>query len=121
MNIKYLAVLLSFFLFLPMGACPLCASSALEFQVVRISSQDRAAVIRSPENKLSVIKAGSRIEGVGKVAEIAENRVVIEAPGDRGGETLIIRLEGGRQRTERIRKAGHRRPLFYAPEGARGP
>ena len=121
MKLIYPAVLLVFFLLSPMGAPPLGASDIADLQIVRISPRDRAAVVKSPKNKLSVIREGSRIEGAGTVVEIGEKRVVIAGPGGGCGETLIIRLEGGMQRTERIRKAGGRQLVLYAPKGSYGP
>ena len=120
MKLIYSAILLLLFLLSPMGAPPLGASDIAELQIVRISPRDRAAVVKSPENKLSVIREGSRIEGVGTVVEIGEKRVVIAGSWRRMRvETLIIRLEGGMQRTERIRKAGGRQSVLYAPKGVR--
>ena len=121
MDMKTIAGLLLFFLLSPMSACPLSASSADEFQIVRISPRDRAAVIKFSDDTLSVIREGMRVEGVGKITEITENRVVIDASGDRRSDILIFRWEDNRQRTERIRKAVDRQSLFYAPEAARGP
>lgn len=122
MNLKHLGALPVLCLFSWMAAaCSPPAAIAAEIQVVRISHEDRAAVIQTPEDRLTLITEGGRIPGLGKVTEISENRVVIDAPTKRGGETLIIRMENGRQRIERIRKGGDGQSLPYVPEVASGP
>lgn len=115
------ALKLLLFLLSLMAAPPLGASDIADLKIVRISPRDRAAVVKSSENTLSVIREGSWIEGLGTVVDIGEKRVVIAGPGGGGGETLIIRLEGGMQRTERIRKVFDRQSVLYAPKGAHGP
>ena len=85
-------------------------------QIVRISSEDERATVRTPDGKIQVIKVGDSIGERGKVIEIVEGRIVIEERTDKGPETVIIRFENGKQRIERIRKAGGRQPILYAPK-----
>ncbi len=122
-------------------------------EVVRISSQDERAIVRTPDGRMRIIKAGDvirvpgygsrvkghrkrgirardkerakfitrgpehRVQGPGRselrVIEITSGRVVFEERTDRGPETVIVRVEDGRQRIERIGKTGEKRPILY--------
>lgn len=48
-----------------------------------------------------------------RVVEIAEGRVVLEEKKGEEVETVIIRLEDGKQKVERVKKAGGVQPLMY--------
>ena len=73
---------------------------------------------------MRVIKVGDvigkgdlRVPGSGlRVLEIIEGRIVFEEKTDRGAETVIVRVEDGKQRVERIRKFGDKQPPLYAPK-----
>ncbi len=110
------------------------AESLEEIRVLKISPQDERAVIKTSDRKLRIIKVGDviRVENsyqhsavsdqknsiqhsVLRVIEITEGRIVLEAKTEFGKETLIIRVEDGKQRVERIRKAGEEQPMLYAP------
>jgi hypothetical protein len=90
---------------------PLQTVSLENIQLLRISPSDERAVVKAPDGKLKVIKVGDAIgDKGGRIIEIAEGRVVIEEKSDRETEKVIIRLEGGKQRIERIRKQGESSP-----------
>ena len=97
------------------------SGAAAEWKVVRVSGKDRAAVIRTPEGGLALIAEGGRIPGVGRVVEISAERIVVEGDGNRAGETLLIRMEGGRPETVRVRRTGGERPGLFAPGPGQGP
>ncbi len=63
---------------------------------------------------MQIIKAGDVIGDGSKVTEITEGRVVLEEKNGNEVETVIIRLEDGKQRVERIKKLGEKQPEFYA-------
>ena len=84
-------------------------------QVLKISSQDERAVIRTPDGKLQLIKVGDPIGGYGKVVEIASDRVVTEAKRKEDNEKVIIRLINGQQKIERLRKTGAQPALLSTP------
>ncbi len=103
------------------------AETLEEIRVLKISPQDERAVIKTSERKLQIIKvgdilrvAGSPVKKYGagglRVIEITTGRIVFEEMTDMGVETVIIRLENGKQRVERIRKAREEQPLLYAPK-----
>ena len=75
-----------------------------EIKVLKISSQDERAVIKTPEKRAKMIKVGDRIGNNSRVIEIAKGRVVIEEFTKRGAETVIIRVENGKQTVEKVTK-----------------
>ncbi|MGA1875148.1 MAG: hypothetical protein ACMUIA_06050 [bacterium] len=90
------------------GASP--ESATADIQVIKISGRDECAVIKDSGRELRIIKVGDTIGENGKVVEIAEGMVVIEEMTELGTEVLIIRMEDGRQRVERVRRSGKTQP-----------
>jgi ribosomal protein S4E len=84
-------------------------------QILRINEQDEKAMIKLPDGRMQILKAGDSIGKNGKVTEIVEGRIVIEERTEKGLETIIIRIEKGKQRIERIRKIGEGPPGLYSP------
>ncbi len=97
-------------LFSPLFVIDLSAYSAGDIRVVRISGKDEKAVISMAGNDLQLVKKGDVLEGVGKIIEIAEGRIIIKAEKPEGPETIIIRFENGKQRIERISKFPDKEP-----------
>lgn len=97
------------------------ARAAEEWTVIRVSDEDRAAVIRTPEGGLALIAEGGRIPGVGRVVEISAERILVEGDGNSAGETLLICMEGGRAEMIRIRRTGGEKPGLLAPGPGLGP
>ncbi len=91
------------------------ADSFDSIHVLKISPQDERAVIKTTDRELKIIKVGDSIGQNGKVVEIAKGRVVIEVKTADGIEKVVIRLEDGKQKIERIRKTPDKQPLLYAP------
>jgi hypothetical protein len=83
--------------------------SVNEIRIMRISPQDERAVIKTPDGKMEMIKVGDSVGGGGKIVEITKDRVVIEE----GTDTVIIRLEDGKQTLERVGKTPPRHPTPY--------
>ena len=98
--------------------------TAESIQVLRIMEQDERAVIKTADGNMRVIKVGDvigkgdlRVPGSGlRVVEISEGRIVFEEKTDKGVETVIVRIEDGKQRVERIRKVGDKQAPLYAPK-----
>jgi hypothetical protein len=88
---------------------------AEDIQILKISSEDETALIKTPDGKIQVLKVGDPIGVQWKVVEIVEGRVVIEQKTEHGTEMIIIRFDKGKQRVEKIRKAEDRSPVFYSP------
>lgn len=123
------AVCLSF-----MMSISVFAATIEDIQILKISPVDERAVIKTPDGKMGIIKTGDLLHVTGselrvvgekkqksaagyelRVVEITKGRIVFEEKTDKGIETVIIRLEGGKQRVERIRKTGEKQPVPYAP------
>ena len=84
-------------------------------QVLKIAAQDERAVIRTPDGKTQIIKPGDSLGANGKVTEIAADRVVVDEKKGNETEKVIIRLGNGKQKVERMKKAGEQAPAMYAP------
>ena len=82
-----------------------------KIRFIKIAPQDEKAVIMSADGKLMIIKPGDVIGETVTVKEITTGRVVLEEKTDKGPETVIIRVENGKHRIERIRKQAEARPL----------
>lgn len=89
---------------------PSFALSIQDLQVVKISPADGSAVVKTSENGLRLIRVGSSLDQNNRVVEIADGRIVIQSKTPKGLETIIIRIEDGRQKIERIGKIGDLRP-----------
>ncbi len=92
------------------------AMSVSDLKIIKISARDERAVVKIRDGTLRVIKVGDAIGTQAKVMAIATGRVVIQEVTPRGMETVIIRLENGEQRVERIRKVRAAQPPLYAPQ-----
>ena len=86
-----------------------------KIQFIKIAPKDEKAVIKTADGKLQVIKPGDVIGEAVTVKEIAPGRMVLEEKTDKGPETVIVRLDGGRTRIERLSRTPERRPLLVAP------
>ena len=76
--------------------------------LLKISPQDSRAIVKTEDGAMKINKPGDEIGGIGKVVEITAGRVVIEEMTDGGRETVIIRLEDGKQKVERISRLPQR-------------
>lgn len=80
--------------------------------LLKISSQDERAIVKMEDGAMKIIKPGDVIGKSGKVIEITSGRVVIEEQTGHGMETVIIRLEEGGQKVERISRVPDRQPYL---------
>ncbi len=90
------------------------ASSNDSVQLLKISAQDQRAVIKTSDGKMQIIKPGDVVGDESKVLEITAGRVVFEEKRSNDLEQVIVRLENGKQRVERIKKAGEKQAQLYA-------
>ena len=96
--------------FFTLQPTPSLALSIQDLQVVKISPADGCAIVKTSENDLRLIKVGSSLDQNSRVVEITDGRIVIQCKTPKGFETVIIRVEDGRQKIERIRRIGDLRP-----------
>ncbi len=94
------------------------ASSLDKVQFIKIAPQDQKAIMKTPDGKLQVIKPGDAIGDSAKVIEIGQGRIVLEDKTDKGVETVIVHLENGKQRIERVRKQGEGQAMPVASQPA---
>lgn len=102
---------------------PVSAGVVDTIHILKISSQDERALIKTPDGNMQVIKVGDVLsdQSAGQknnetlVVEITTGRVVLEEITHTGNETVIIRLAEGMQRIERIRKVPDSRPVLFKP------
>lgn len=96
------------------------AASLDKIQFIKIAPQDAKAVIKGTDGKLEVIKPGDTIGETVTVKEIAAGRIVLEEKTDSRPETVIIRMENGRPRIERLRKQPEKTPVLLSPAKSDG-
>lgn len=87
------------------------AAGLADYKFLKISVPDQRAVVKNPQGKLQVIAVGDGIAGT-QVTEIADGRVVLTG---KDGETVIVRVENGKQRIETIQRFGEQKPDLTAP------
>jgi hypothetical protein len=99
---------------------PLLAQSLADIRVLKISPQDKAAVMELSDGQLQLIRIGDLVNGFGQVVEIAPQRIVFEKQFRGAKEILVIRLIGEQQKLERIRKSGNEKPVYAVPPDQTG-
>ncbi|GBD99029.1 hypothetical protein BMS3Abin07_01060 [bacterium BMS3Abin07] len=107
-------------LFISMTSLFVYAQSIEDISILKISPQDHRAVIKTPDGKDTIIKAGDSMGERGKVTEITAGRVVVEEKTETGIDKVIIRFDGKKQTVQRISRTVGKRPLFYAPVSTKG-
>lgn len=95
------------------------AASLDTIQVLKISPQDQRAVVKTPDGTMQIIKPGDMVGNDSKVVEVTAGRVMFEEKTGSEKETVIIRLEDGKQQVERIKKAPEKQVHLYSPRSAR--
>ena len=82
-----------------------------KYRFLKISSQDRKAVVKTPEGEMKLVAPGDLV-GDARISAITDGRVVLEREGEGAGETLVVRLENGRQKVDRMKVE----PLFRSQQ-----
>ena len=91
------------------------SQSVNDITVVKMSSADRAAVIRIKGESLKVIKTGDILFKGATVTDITENRIVINSTDSDVPETIIIKITDDGQTIERIRTMPEESGALYLP------
>lgn len=86
-----------------------------KIQFIRISAQNSKAVIRTADGKMQVVKSGDAIAENTTVKEIIPGRIILEEKTERGVETIIVRIDNGKTRIERLRKQPDNSQPLVAP------
>jgi hypothetical protein len=82
---------------------------------IKISAQDSKAVIRASDGKMLVVKPGDTIAENTVIKEITPDRIILEEKTTNGPETIIVRLDPGKTRIERLRRQPDKSPMLVAP------
>lgn len=97
------------------SVAPVFAAPLDKIQFIKISPQDSKAVIRGIGGKMQVIKPGDTVVENVTVKEIAPGRIILEEKTVNGLETLIIRMNNGKSRIERMHKQPEINQQMVAP------
>ncbi len=79
-------------------------------QILKISPGDERAVIKTADGETKIIKIDDTLGNNGKVTEISKDRIVMEKMRGDDTETIIIRIENGKQAVQRLRKTAVKQP-----------
>lgn len=96
-------------------AAPAWAEDSLPFHVVKVSPQDRKAVVKMHDGALKVVGVGDVLGQAGKVVEVSPQRLVLETATSEGMVTTIVRLDGEHQRVDTVHQQGGPPPQVVAP------
>jgi hypothetical protein len=98
-----------------MYAASIYAAPLDRIQFIKISPQDSSAVVRGFDNKMSVVKPGDTVADNTTIKEIVPGRIILEEKTSSGIETIIVRMDKGRSRIERLRKLPETNQPILAP------
>ncbi len=91
--------ILSLFIVIPVATL---AADLDGYRFKQISAYDQKAVVKSPQGELTLVGVGDSVGASATIVEIVADRVVLERPGEFGAEKLIVRLENGQQKIDRV-------------------
>lgn len=86
-----------------------------KIQFIKISPQESKAVIKASDGKLQVVKLGDAIAENITIKEIIPGRIILEEKTERGMEAIIVRMDNGKTRIERLLKQPDKGPMLVAP------
>jgi hypothetical protein len=113
-RLKLLLILIAFFSVSSLINCTQVHADLLDnIQIIKIAPKDERAIVKMPEGEMKIIRVGDQIGDSGKIVEITKGRVIVEEKREKGIETVIIRLENGKQTIERIKRTPDKQPEIY--------
>ena len=74
----------------------------IDFKILKISSSDNSAVIKTSNNKMVIVGVGDVLTDQGTITAIEKDRIILTHKADAGEETIFIKLVGGRQKVEKV-------------------
>ena len=94
------------------------AALASEFsgtKFLKISSADQAAVVKTLDGKLQLLKVGDMVDGETRILAFEDNHAILEGPGEWGPTKYIVDVSAGQMHISSMA----RRPLekHYSGEG----
>ncbi|MBE0599474.1 MAG: hypothetical protein IH614_19720 [Desulfuromonadales bacterium] len=71
---------------------------------LKVAPEERLTVIKLPEGEMRLLGVGDQVTADLKIVDMAPGQVVLEGPGAFGPETIIVRLENGKQTIDRMQR-----------------
>lgn len=123
MKITAICLIWSLISAIAIAAEPVKNLSVDSMQVLKISGYDQRAVVKTPEGRMAVLKAGDVLWSADKtqslrIIEITSGRIVLEEKKNDEVEKVIIRMTDGKQTLERIKRTRVEPLLTLAPATA---
>ena len=78
------------------------AQSIDSIRIIKLSPAEDTLVIKLDDSEMKIIRVGDIILDAFKLAELSENRAVFDNIRSKIGERIIIRMENGEQKMERL-------------------
>ena len=78
------------------------AQSIDSIRIIKLSPTEDSLVIKLDNSEMKIIRVGDIILDAFKLAELSENRAVFDNIRSKIGEKIIIRVEDGEQKMERL-------------------
>ncbi len=108
--------MIAFVLFVYVGVSLAFAADLDGVQFMKIAAAEQRAVVKLANGSLKLVRIGDQVGAAAlHISEISEGRVVLVDAGQDGPETIIVRLENGQQRIERISRQIEQ-PIYIAPQ-----
>ena len=101
---KPIAMLSGLLLLIP-TLLPASEFSGIKF--MKISVADQAAVVKSPDGKLQLLKTGDMVDAETRIVAFEDNHVILEGPGEWGPIKYYIDVTAGQMHVTQMA----RRPL----------
>ena len=99
-----IAMLSGLLLLIPM-LLPASEFNGIKF--MKISAADQAAVVKSPDGKLKLLKTGDMVDAETRIVAFEDNHVILEGPGEWGPIKYFIDVTAGQMHVTQMA----RRPL----------
>jgi hypothetical protein len=109
-----LTAALLFFILLALPAPGHTTESEVSIKIIKIAAEENSAVVQKANGSMMLVHVGDQLAPYGKVTAISANRIVFKSD---MAEVIIVKLEKGVQRTQRIGKVGlkdaaHQSPVY---------
>ncbi len=80
----------------------LCAAELDAWQFHKSSEMEQAAILTDPRGRMGLFRVGDAVGPELRIAAISRDRVILEKPGSNGPVTILVDIDGNRQKVTRI-------------------
>ncbi|PID40511.1 MAG: hypothetical protein CR984_02860 [Proteobacteria bacterium] len=91
---------------------PVHAPAAGNLAIIRLSSADRSAVIRTGDGRPILVKVGQTLDPFGKIVEIGDDRIICHTFGASGKDVTIIKNKNGELQISTITRTAGDHVIF---------